>query len=163
MPWRHRGWKNERTLLLRMITNLFFREINDNLCFNSRIIKERNVGNIFFCHNGISLLPRRKSMYWKLLVVNPPGTNDNFPIPLCTLTKFPFLARQFFYPFNFFLSLFKFDFIWILSKAIKVEAESFSYNIEGKRLLLNVDSSIRENDSLGNYGSSDFAFVLVTF
>lgn len=115
---RQLGWK--KAFLLQMITNVFFRKINDNLClsvyFHQESLKKENVGSIFHCHNGVSLLPRWSSMYWKLLVVNSPGTQATVFLPPPTPPPH--------YPFNFSL-FFKFDFIRFLSKAIKLERKCF--------------------------------------
>lgn len=148
--------------------------------FPSRSIKERNVGNILCCHNGISLLPRRKSMYWKLLVVNPPGIQTTiFPILLSTeRSKLSFLSswhdNSFIHLIFSFFSL-NLIFIRILSKAIKVEAESFlfSYIVDIRKnissffflcCLLNVDGSIckkkkKKRSGLIGVQSSSFSLL----
>jgi hypothetical protein len=105
-------------VLLQMIAYIF-RKINDNLCFNvqeSLKAKTRNfptfsaVKTLYF-----SLLPRRNSMYWKLLVVNSPGIQQTTILSFI-LSEFILWQRQndnshltFFFSFLF-LNLILFDF-----------------------------------------------------
>lgn len=117
-------WKRKANsfFFLQTITNLFFRKINDNLCLNVCFHRQKSLNseNVLPSSSQRCTAPAKlKSMYWKLLVANSPGTQATVSFHFilqfyiapqsCSSEVFIFMARQFLpflIPFNFFFTRF---------------------------------------------------------